>query len=168
MLAEAQNLEQVSQANPTAFIILWIIVLIGLTVWLGGLGLRKILFPVIGMLAGGITTFLITHNFIWSLLTAVLGLVIASLIEWKLVSSSVKGQLFWAFIFSISGAIMICVGMIWLLAYKGAEPIKVINGNKGFYFCVFAAMTLFGTIIQSMFCKGPKKQLQTEENADNK
>ena len=168
MLTDVQNLEQVSQSSPIVFIILWIIVLLGLVVWLGGLGLRKILFPVVGILTGGIAGFIITHNFLWALLPAILGLIIASIIEWKLVSSSVKGQFFWSFIFSLSGTIMVCVGMIWLLAYKGAEPIKAINSNKGFYFCIFAGMTLFGAIIQSMFCKGPKKQLQTEEIADNK
>jgi len=125
------------------------------------------LFPLIGILTSGIAGFLITHNFKWALLAAVLGLIISIVIEWKLVSGSVKGQLFWAFIFSLSGTIMVCVGMIWLLFYKGAEPISAINRNKGFYFCIFAAMTLFGTIVQSLFCKGSKKQLQTTENADN-
>ncbi len=168
MPTEVQNLEQISQTNPTSLVILWILVLLGLVIWLGGLGLRKILFPVIGILIGGIAGFLITHNYIWALPSAVLGLIIASIIEWKFVSGSVKGQLFWAFIFSLSGTIMVCTGMIWLLTYKGAEPFQIINHNKLLYFSIFVGMVLFGTIIQSMFCKGPKKQLQTEENADNK
>jgi hypothetical protein len=168
MLANAQNLEQaVSQSSPIALLILWIVVLLGLVIWLGGLGLRKILFPVIGILTGGIAGFLLTNNFKWALLPAVLGLIIASVIEWKLVSGSVKGQLFWAFIFSLCGAIMVCAGMVILLTYKGAEPVKAVNENKALYFGIFAAMTLFGTIIQTLFCRGPKKQLQTEENADN-
>lgn len=156
-----------SNSSPAVLLILWIVVLLGLVIWLGGLGLRKILFPVIGVLAGGIAGFLLTNNFKWALLPAAFGLIIASIIEWKLVSNSVKGQLFWAFIFSLCGTIMVCAGMIWLLIYKGATPIKTINENKVLYFGTFAAMTLFGTIIQSMFCKRPKKQLQTEENADN-
>ena len=168
MLANVQNIGQtVSQSSPIALLILWIVVLLGLFIWLGGLGLRKILFPVIGILTGGITGFLLTNNFKWALLFAALCLIIAIIIEWKLISSSVKSRLFWAFLFSLCGTIMVCAGMILLLVYKGAYPIKTISEKPVLYISIFAAMTLFGTIIQSVFCKGSKKQLQKEENADN-
>jgi hypothetical protein len=53
-------------------------VVLGLFVWLGGLGLRKVLFAVAGAVAGGISGFFITDgNFILAAAAAALGVVIA-------------------------------------------------------------------------------------------
>jgi hypothetical protein len=168
MLANAQDVEQAAaKSDPVVLVILGLTVLLGLFIWLAGLGIRKVLFPVIGILIGGTIGHLITGIFLFALLLAAAGLVIAIILTKKITAQSVKGQLLWAFIFSVCGAIIVFAGMILLLIYKGAEPIKAISYRPTFYICLFAAMTLFGTIVQSLFCKRLKKRLQNRQNADN-
>jgi hypothetical protein len=168
MPADVQNPQQaVSQSDPLVLLILAAIVLLGLFIWLAGLGLKKILLPVIGILAGGTVGYLLAGNLKIALFPAAIGLIVAIIIAAKITAQSVKSQILWAFIFSLCGSIIVFVAMTLLLIYKGAEPIKAISHRPTFYIALFAAMTLFGTIIQTLFCKRPKKQSKTTQNADN-
>jgi uncharacterized membrane protein len=178
MLANAQNLLMASgakpqsavggpQSDPLVLLTLAALVLLGLFIWLAGLGLRKFLLPIIGLFAGAISGYLLAGNLIITLFLAAIGLIVAIIIAAKITAQSVKGQLLAAFIFSLCGTIIVLVGMILLLIYKGAEPINAISRRPTFYIAFFAAMTLFGTIVQTLFCKRPKKQSKTDQNADN-
>jgi uncharacterized membrane protein len=167
MLAIAQNLEQAgSNSDLAVLVILAVVVLLGLFIWLAGLGIKNILFPVIGILLGGTVGYLITRGYKLALVLALFGLLLAFILAKKISALSVKSQTLWAFIFSLCGTIIIFVGMILLLVYKGAEPIKTITQKPPFFIALFAAMTLFGTIIQSIFSKKPKNQSKNNPNAD--
>jgi hypothetical protein len=168
ILADAQNPQQaVSHSDPAVLLILFAIVLLGLVIWLAGLGIKKILLPIIGIFVGAIIGYLVSGSIKIALIPAAIGLIVAIIVAAKITTQSVKGQLLWAFIFSLCGTITVFVAMILLLVYKGAEPIKAISRRPTLYIAFFAAMTLFGTIIQAFFCKRPKKQSKTDEIADN-
>jgi hypothetical protein len=80
MLEVCQHFEQVAaQFSPAVLIGAGVAgVVLGLFVWLGGLGLRKILLAVAGAVAGGVCGFFITGgNFILASTAAALGVVIA-------------------------------------------------------------------------------------------
>jgi len=168
MPANIQSPQQaVSQSDHVVLVILAALVLLGLFIWLAGLGLKKILLPIIGILAGGIIGYIFSASLKIAIFPALIGLIVAIIIAAKITAQSVKSQLLWAFIFSLCGTLIIFVGMILLLIYKGAEPIKAISGRPTFYIALFAAMALFGSIIQSLFCKRSKKQSKTDKNVDN-
>ncbi|HUV63495.1 MAG TPA: hypothetical protein VMW24_06320 [Sedimentisphaerales bacterium] len=63
-----------------------------------------------------------------------------------------------ALCFSVLGTILISVGMILLLLYKGAGPVSRISSRPLIYAGVFTAMALFGTVEQLLLCRGAKKQ----------
>lgn len=67
-----------------------------------------------------------------------------------------------ALFFSVIGTMVIFLGMILLLSYKGIEPVSHIRGKPLIYAAVFLAMAAFGTIIQLLLCKGSKKKKVTE------
>lgn len=64
-----------------------------------------------------------------------------------------------AFCCAVLGVMLIFAGMILLLLYKGAVPISRICRNQSLYLGVFAAMTIFGTTEQLLFCQRIKEKL---------
>jgi hypothetical protein len=59
---------------------------------------------------------------------------------------------------SVLGTMLVFVGMISLLLYKGTAPVSRICNNPLIYAAVFAAMASFGTVEQLLICRRPKAQ----------
>jgi len=141
-------------------------VLVGLFVWLGGLGFRRVLVAVVGAVAGGVCGFFITgRNIAFAGLLAIVGVIIAIILEKILVSGSFFWRLAWALCCAVLGTLLIFAGMVLLLLYKGAVPVSYISDRQSFYACVFAAMTAFGTIEQLLFCRHTKREVIRKEQA---
>ncbi len=64
--------------------------------------------------------------------------------------------------FSIAGTMVVFLGMILLLSYKGTKPVSLIRSKPLISATVFLAMAAFGTIIQLLLCKSPKKEKITK------
>ncbi len=241
MVEIAQHFEQVAaRFNPMVLIGLGVAALVvGLFVWLGGLGLRKILLAVAGVVAGGVCGFLLTGgNIIFAVVAGALAVLIAVVFEkifiviltgviaaafgfavlagpylehsdsskqyrafetqgaaeplsigetvetfkvyaadfsdairqtclqvplysWAVIAALIvivvtAGLFLWrltsALCCAALGTVLIFVGMILLLLYKGAEPISVICQRGHFYLCALIAMIVFGTIVQLLVC----------------
>lgn len=76
-------------------------------------------------------------------------LIVPGLIFWRLASS---------LFFSALGTMMVFVGMILLLLYKGSAPISMIADRGSFYTTVFIAMIVFGTLEQFLLCRSIRGQ----------
>lgn len=219
-------------------------VIVGLFIWLGGLGFRKLLVAVVGVIIGSICGFFIVgHNFISAAFSAALVAAFAMIFE-RLFIAVITGVLAavftfiflagpyledarestpissgqvsaqdsavsihqsaermktyiinaiqrikkaclqmpvydWAIImvlallfmvagflfrhialslcFSILGTVLIFAGLILLLLYKGAVPVRIICSKQSYYAIVFLAMTAFGTFEQLLLCQRQKK-----------
>ncbi len=55
---------------------------------------------------------------------------------------------------AVFGAMLVFAGMIWLLLYKGSQPISRVCNNPLYYTAVFGAMIAFGTLVQLLL--GPR------------
>ena len=161
MLEIAHNFERAAaNFRPVVLIALGLAaVTVGLFVWLGGLGFRKILAAVVGAVGGGIGGFFITgRNITLAMVLAAAVMIIAIILERILVTGSLFWHLISALFCAAIGAALVFVGMILLLLYKGAAPVSCINNRQSFYLGVFTAMIAFGTIEQLLFCQHPKKK----------
>ena len=70
---------------------------------------------------------------------------------------------------SALGTVLIFTGMILLLLNKGSMPVSIISSRSSFYAGVFAAMMVFGTTEQLLFCTQPKTSPAAKSQAtDNK
>lgn len=71
-----------------------------------------------------------------------------------------------ALCFSFLGTVLIFAGMILLLLYKGAVPVRIISSKQSYYAIVFVVMVAFGTLEQLLLCKHPKAgpTVTTENN----
>jgi len=97
-------------------------------------------------------------------LAVIAGIVAAALI---------MGFFFWNLTAALAaatvGTILVFAGMIMLLLYKGVEPISQISSRQTFYATVFAAMAVFGMIVQLLFCRhAAKKRLQAAKKGSEK
>jgi len=242
MLEIAQHLEQMAvRFNPVVLIGPGLAaVLLGLFVWLGGLGFRRALVAIVGAVSGGICGFFITaRSTVPATVSAVIAAVIAIMFEkifiailagvlaaalgfvvlarpyienaggatpidrdeirnekeafniqqsaeiakayiadfiteikqicsqmpvynWAIIAALVvifiaagffRWRLTSAFCCAAIGTMLIFIGIILLLLYKGAAPISRICQNQSLYLGVFAAMTIFGTAEQLLFCQ---------------
>jgi hypothetical protein len=89
--------------------------------------------------------------YIWAIIAAVAAvLLVCGIALWRFTSS---------LFFSVAGTMVIFLGMILLLSYKGAEPISHIRSNPLISAAVFLAMAAFGTIVQLLLCKGKKEKI---------
>ncbi len=219
-------------------------VIVGLFIWLGGLGFRKLLVAVVGVIIGSMCGFFIVgRNFISAAFSAALAAVIAIIFE-RLFIAIITGILAMVFTFiilagpyventqeltpissdqvsaqssalsiresaekmkayivnavrkikqtclqmpvfdgliimvlalifmvvgflfknvasalcfSILGTVLIFAGLILLLLYKGAVPVRIICSKQSYYAIVFLAMTAFGTFEQLLLCQRQKK-----------
>lgn len=64
--------------------------------------------------------------------------------------------------FSVLGTMVIFLGMMLLLSYKGTKTVDYVRGNLYIAGVVFLAMAAFGTIVQLLLCRGPKKEKETK------
>lgn len=88
--------------------------------------------------------------YIWTIMAAAAAIIlVCGIILWRFTS---------ALFFSVAGTIVIFLGMILLLSYKGTEPISHIRNNPFISAVVFLAMIAFGTIVQLLLCKGSKEE----------
>jgi hypothetical protein len=92
--------------------------------------------------------------YIWAIIAAVAAvLLVCGIVLWRFTS---------ALFFSVLGTMVIFLGMILLLSYKGTEPISHICSKPLISAAVFLAMAAFGTIVQLLLCKGSKKEKITK------
>jgi len=84
----------------------------------------------------------------------------------------VFGVLLWrwttALFFSVTGTMVVFLGMILLLSYKGTEPVSLIRSKLFISAAVFLAMAAFGTIVQLLICKSSKKEKITKKKPGRK
>ena len=185
-------------------------VLLGLFIWLGGLGFRKALVIVVGGAAGLLCAFaFIGRTPAHLVLATAVGIVLAMLLEkvfltllasalvgvatvvgvaayynvdftistryalsqlpaqaWIAAAGLAAGFIFaafyiWRFVSAVAcsalGTILVFAGMILLLSYKGAAPLKHIEARPLLYVGVFGVMIAFGAAVQMLFCGRPKK-----------
>jgi hypothetical protein len=92
--------------------------------------------------------------YIWAIIAAAAAaLIVCGIAHWRFTSS---------LFFSVLGTIVIFLGMILLLSYKGTEPISRICSKPFISAGIFLAMVAFGTIVQLLLCKGSKKEKKTK------
>ena len=92
--------------------------------------------------------------YIWAIIAAAAAvLLVCGIALWRFTSS---------LFFSVLGTIVIFLGMILLLSYKGTEPISHIRSKPFVSAGIFLAMAAFGTIVQLLLCKGSKKEKKTK------
>jgi len=170
MLEIARNFEQVAARFNTIVLIgsgLAAVVL-GLFVWLGGLGFRRVLAGIIGAIAGGVCGFIVSgKNIARAGFSAIVGAIIAVTLQRILVTGSVFWRCIWALCCATLGTMLIFAGMILLLLYKGAVPINHISSKQSFYTAIFIIMTAFGTIEQLLLCRRTGERL-TRKNQEDK
>lgn len=96
---------------------------------------------------------------------------------WAIIAASaviflICGVVLWrwttAFFFSVLGTMVVFLGMILLLSYKGTEPVSHIRSKPLISAAVFLAMAAFGTIVQLLLFKSSKKQKITKIKPDKK
>jgi hypothetical protein len=74
---------------------------------------------------------------------------------------------------AVFGAMLVFAGMIWLLLYKGSQPISRVCNKPLYYAAVFGAMVVFGTLIQlligpSLEGKGKRKRAGQDKSEPRK
>jgi hypothetical protein len=92
--------------------------------------------------------------YIWAIIAAAAAIIlVCGIVLWRFTS---------ALFFSFAGTVVIFLGMILLLSYKGTEPISHIRSNPFISAVIFLAMIAFGTIVQLLLCKGSKEEKITK------
>ena len=64
------------------------------------------------------------------------------------------------------GMVIIFIGMVMMLQYKGSKPVTRIIDNVNLYIIVAVGMMLFGTFTQMVLCKSAKKNKSTKKDGD--
>lgn len=92
--------------------------------------------------------------YIWTIMAAAAAIIlVCGIILWRFTS---------ALFFSVAGTMVIFLGTILLLSYKGTEPISHIRSKPFISAAVFLSMLAFGTIVQLLLCKGSKEEKITK------
>jgi hypothetical protein len=84
------------------------------------------------------------------------GLIVMALALVFMIAGFLFRRLASALCFSILGTVLIFAGLILLLLYKGAVPVRIIYGKQSYYAIVFLAMIAFGTFEQLLLCRRSK------------
>jgi len=255
MIEIFQNFEQMTRRFSTSILIGSgvVFLLLGLTIWLSGLALRKILISIAGLACGiVIGLFVVGRNIFSTSFLAVLAALIALIFQkvlcvllaaalaaaiaftilaepyfeqaettevrsemseqttkvgfgetfeelktfgletgekikragtkipvhiWAIIAAPaviflICGMLLWRFttalFFSVTGTMVVFLGMILLLSYKGTEPVSLIRSKPFIFAAVFLAMAAFGTIVQLLIRKSPKKEKITKKKPGRK
>ena len=169
MLEVLQNFEEVAvRFSPIVLVAPGsVCVGVGLFVWLGGLGFRRVLAGIVGAVAGGVCGFLLTSgDTTLAGLSAIAGTAIALILEKIFVTDS----LFWRFTLALCcavlGTLLVFAGMVLLLLYKGAMPISYISHKTSFYTAVLLAMIAFGMVEQLLLCQRTKEKLIRKKRSE--
>jgi hypothetical protein len=89
--------------------------------------------------------------YMWAIIAAAAAvLLVCGMVLWRFTSS---------LFFSVLGTMVIFLGMILLLSYKGFEAVNYVRSNLYIAGGVFLAMAAFGTIVQLLLCKGKKEKI---------
>jgi len=249
MLEILQNFEQVAtRFAPLTLIVPGLAaIIVGLFIWLGGLGLRRLLIVLAGAITGGICGFFLSsRNIITVTVAAGLAALIAIIFErlfitilltalavafgfaillgpyiqeaepakpskianqgstvtisqsveivkayaidftgrikqacsqmpvynWAIIAIlavivTVAGFWLWrlasALCCAALGALLIFVGMILLLLYKGSAPITKLADRAPFYAAIFIVMIAFGTVEQLLLCRRKEKKVKRKK-----
>jgi len=220
MLEIVKNLERIGTESEPKIVIAAAIaaVLVGLFLWLGGLGLKRLLVIVVGAVGGGICAFFFVPEKPLDIgILAVAGAVAASIFERAFITmlaaalAAIAGFVVLSDIYKIGleeglknaysampvqawviigvlalafiiggfyvwklvsvlccafiGTLLIFAGMILLVSNKGAAPTAAISARSAFYAVVFGGMIAFGSVVQLLFCKRPRKAVTAKEPA---
>ncbi|MGD8785823.1 MAG: hypothetical protein PVJ60_00240 [Phycisphaerales bacterium] len=84
------------------------------------------------------------------------GLIIIALALVFMIAGFLFRRLASALCFSTLGTVLIFAGLILLLLYKGAVPVRIIYSRQSYYAIVFLTMIAFGTFEQLLLCRRPK------------
>lgn len=72
---------------------------------------------------------------------------------------------------AVFGSMLVFAGMIWLLLYKGSQPISRVGNKPLYYVAVFGAMVVFGTMAQLLLgprLEGKRKKAGQEKTEPRK
>ena len=145
-------------------------VIAGLCIWLAGSEARGLVFAAIGALIGvAIVLTKKADGLTVPIVVAFAFCIAAMLIDKKFSASAgiaTAWRMFLSILFSAFGSAVIYAGMIALLIYKGAEPIKLITERTSEYTTVFLAMVGFGAAEQMLLCRH-KVSLKTKKQSNN-
>ncbi len=67
-----------------------------------------------------------------------------------------------------TGTVLVFVGLVLLLMYKGAVPVTRIETRPVFYGVIFGSMVAFGTLEQFVLCRRAEKHQAKSNKGDNK
>ena len=151
----------------------FIFVMVGIFVWLGGTGYRKISAAILGSIIGFAFAFTVRGQMVgWLVLSAMAGCVALLLLEGISALIIGSGSFLWnlisALFYSLSGTSLVFAGMVLLLLDKGSEPVKHITEKQSLYALVFAAMLVFGIIEQLLLCARHKDHTTNKKHATAK
>jgi hypothetical protein len=130
----------------------------GLIIWLAGLGMARLAAAAIGGFAGCFVAYVFfSFGLGWLALAVLVGAAFGLLFE-LLLSHSIGYatygyNLIMAVLTAASGSVLAIVGMIFLLYYKGSDPLRHVNSHQKLYLTVLFAMIVFGTIEQLILCR---------------
>jgi hypothetical protein len=98
--------------------------------------------------------------YIWAIIAAAAAIIlVCGILLWRFTS---------ALLFSVTGTMVIFLGMILLLSYKGTEPISHIRNNPYISVAVLIAMAGFGMIVQLLLCKDKKEKVTVIKTGEKK
>ncbi len=141
----------------------------GFVVWLVGIALNRLALGTIGAAAGCIAAFLYKDpQFHLSAVAMIFGAVLFIFLE-KLVDLFIAREHFaydtiFAGIFSVTGAVMLCLGLILLFHLRDIDVTAHIRRKRNFYATFIPAMFVFGTLIQLFFCRDPNKKYKRKKS----
>ncbi len=134
----------------------------GLIIWLAGLGMTRVATATVGGFAGCFVFYVFFSQTTQLLaLGAFAGVVVGLLFE--VVLSYVVGfatagyNVILAILTAAAGAVLIPLGMIFLLSLKGAKPLSHVSSHQSLYLSIILAMIVFGTFEQLIFCRRKHK-----------
>lgn len=143
----------------------------GLILWLAGLGITRVATAAVGGFAGCFVFYVFFSQTTQLLaLGAFAGVAVGLLFE--VVLSYVVGfatagyNVIFAILIAAAGAVLIPLGMIFLLSLKGAKPLSHVSSHQSLYLSIILAMIVFGTFEQLIFCrKKTKSALKRKKDA---
>lgn len=134
----------------------------GLIIWLAGLGMTRVATAAIGGFAGCFVFYVFLSQTTQLLALGVFAGVAVGLL-FEVVLSYVVGfatagyNVILAILTAAAGAVLVPLGMIFLLSLKGAKPLSHVSSHQSLYLSIILAMIVFGTFEQLIFCRKKHK-----------
>jgi hypothetical protein len=69
---------------------------------------------------------------------------------------------------SAIGTVLVFIGMITLLLYKGSQPLTHIFSRPAFYSAAAVCMIVFGTVVEMLLCPAKKNKIKLDKNGEQK